>query len=108
MATAYLVVRAVVADPADRAAFDRWYHTEHLPDAVRAFGARRAWRGWSTLDPSVHTAFYQFDSIEAVRAIGDSAAIKALIAEFDRCWDKRVTRTRDVMEVASEMEGPPA
>jgi hypothetical protein len=105
MASAYLVVRAVVADAADRAAFDRWYRDEHLPDAVKAFGARRAWRGWSTLDPAVHTAFYQFDSIAAVHAIGESAAIKTLIAEFDRCWDTRVTRTRDVVEVASEMEG---
>ena len=75
--TAYLVVRAVVADPEDRAAFDHWYRTEHLPDAVKAFNARSAMRGWSTNDPSVHTAFYRFDSVEAVRAIGDSAAIKA-------------------------------
>ena len=34
---ACLVVRAVVADPADRADFDHWYRTEHLPDALRAF-----------------------------------------------------------------------
>ena len=37
--TAYLVVRAVVADPEDRAAFDHWYRTEHLPDAMKAFSA---------------------------------------------------------------------
>ena len=54
-------------------------------------------RGWSTNDPSVHTAFYRFDSLEAVQAIGDSAAIKALIAEFDRVWDTRVVRTRDIL-----------
>lgn len=108
MAKAYLVVRAVVADPADRAPFDRWYQAEHLPDAVKAFGARRAWRGWSALDPSEHSAFYEFGSLEAVRAIGEGAAIKALIAEFDRCWDKRVTRTRDIVEVASETEGATA
>ncbi|MDR3538092.1 MAG: hypothetical protein P4L71_16485 [Acetobacteraceae bacterium] len=107
MARAYLVVRAVVADPADRAAFDRWYNDEHLPDAVKAFNARRAWRGWSTLDPSVHTAFYEFDSAAAVRAIGEGAAIKALIAEFDRCWDTRVTRTRDIVDVAGEIDAAP-
>ena len=39
--TAYLVVRAVVADPTDRAAFDHWYRTEHLPDALKAFKAQR-------------------------------------------------------------------
>ncbi len=102
---AYLVVRAVVADEADRVPFDRWYQDEHLPEAVHAFNARSAWRGWSTLDPSVHTAFYLFDSIEAVRAAGESAAMKVLIAEFDRCWDTRVTRTRDIVAVASEMGG---
>jgi hypothetical protein len=55
--TAWLVVRAVVADAADRAPFDRWYRDEHLPDAVKAFGAWAAWRGWSRADPSVHCAY---------------------------------------------------
>jgi hypothetical protein len=106
MARAYFVVRAVVADATDRPAFDRWYGDEHLPDAVRAFGARRAWRGWSTADPSVHTAFYEFPSVAAAQAIGGSEAIKGLIAEFDRAWGGRVTRTRDIVEVASDTEGP--
>jgi hypothetical protein len=103
--TAYLVVRAVVADPDDRAAFDHWYRTEHLPDAMKAFNPQSAMRGWSTNDPSVHTAYYRFDSVEAVRAIGDSAAIKALIAEFDRVWDTRVVRTRDILSIADELRG---
>ena len=29
----------------------------------------------------------------------------ALIAEFDRCWAGRVTRTRDVLAVADEWDG---
>ena len=33
MAAAWFVVRAVVPDPADRVAFDAWYHNEHLPEA---------------------------------------------------------------------------
>ena len=41
VATAYLMVRAAVADAADRPGFDRWYETEHLPDAVARFGAER-------------------------------------------------------------------
>ena len=41
----YLIVRAVVADPADRSPFDHWYRTEHLPDALKAFGAVSAMRG---------------------------------------------------------------
>jgi hypothetical protein len=103
--TAYLVVRAVVADPADRAPFDHWYRTEHLPDAMKAFKAVSAMRGWSTSDPSVHTAYYRFDTLDAVQAIGESAEIKALIAEFDRVWDTRVVRTRDILPIADELKG---
>jgi hypothetical protein len=103
--SAWFVVRAVVANPADRAPFDHWYRTEHLPDALKAFKASSAMRGWSTVDPSVHLAFYRFDSLEAVQAIGGSEAIKPLIAEFDRCWGDRVTRTRDVLSIADELKG---
>jgi hypothetical protein len=103
--TAYLVVRAIVGDPADRGPFDHWYRTEHLPDALKAFNAAAAMRGWSTLDPSVHTAYYRFDTLDAVRAISDSPAIKALIAEFDRVWDHRVVRSRDILPIADELKG---
>ena len=102
---AYLVVRAVVADPADRPAFDHWYRTDHLPDALKAFKAREAMRGWSTDDPSVHTAYYRFDTAEAVQAIAESPAIKALIAEFDRVWGTKVSRTRDILPIADELKG---
>jgi hypothetical protein len=40
MPAAYFVVRATVSDPAKRAAFDRWYSKEHLPDAVKSFGRK--------------------------------------------------------------------
>jgi hypothetical protein len=103
--TAYLVVRAVVADPDDRAAFDHWYRTEHLPGALKAFDAASAMRGWSTADPSVHTAFYRFDTLDAVRAISQSSAITALIAEFDRVWGGRVVRARDILPIADELKG---
>ena len=42
MATAYLIVRARLNELADRKKFDDWYRTEHLPEAVRKFEARRA------------------------------------------------------------------
>ena len=99
---AYLVVRAVVAE-ADRQDFDHWYRTEHLPDALKAFGAVRAWRGWSRTDPSAHLAFYQFADVAAVERINDSPAIRGLIAEFDARWGTRVTRTREIIEVADEI-----
>ncbi len=62
-------------------------------------------RGWSTVDPSVHTAFYRFDTVEAVQAISRSPAIKGLIAEFDRVWGTRVVRTRDILSIADELKG---
>jgi hypothetical protein len=102
--SAYFVVRAVVADAADREAFDHWYRTEHLPDAVKAFKAVSAMRGWSTADPSVHMAFYRFESEAAARAIGGSDAIKGLIEEFDRCWGSRVVRSRDILPIEDELK----
>lgn len=102
---AFLVVRAVVADPADRGRFDDWYRAEHLPDAAKAFNAVSAMRGWSTQDASVHLALYRFASTDAAQAATGGAAIKALITEFDRRWGTRVTRTRDILPVADELEG---
>jgi hypothetical protein len=103
--TAFFIVRAVVANPADRAAFDTWYRDEHLPDAIKAFGAQSAMRGWSTLDPSVHTAWYRFNSLAGAEAATSGRAIKPLIAEFDRVWGTRVTRSRDIVPIADELEG---
>ncbi|MGE0221908.1 MAG: hypothetical protein AB7F35_01345 [Acetobacteraceae bacterium] len=100
---AWLVVRATVADPADRPGFDQWYRAEHLPDAMKAFRVRTAWRGWSQQDPSVHCAYYRFDSLDALNGVMAGSAIKDLIAEFDRVWGDKVTRTREVMAVADEV-----
>src|SRR6476661_4045715 len=96
---AYLVVRAVVAE-ADRSNFDTWYRTEHLPDAAKAFNAKAAWRAWSRSDPSVHYAYYQFADVAAAEAVNTSPAIRTLVAEFDKRWGSRVTRTREILEVA--------
>jgi hypothetical protein len=108
MAGAWLVVRAVVADPADRATFDAWYRNEHLPDAMKAFSADAAWRGWSVADPSIHCAYYRFASVDRANAVISGPEIASLIAEFDRCWHGRVTRTREVLTVADEIDAPRA
>ena len=60
MPKALFVVRATVTDASKRAAFDAWYSREHLPDAVKSFGAEKAWRYWSLTDPGLHQAIYQF------------------------------------------------
>ncbi|MBK1660164.1 hypothetical protein [Paracraurococcus ruber] len=103
MAPAWLMVRAVVAEAADRPRFDRWYAAEHLPQAAAAFEARRAWRCWSTQDPSVHYAFYEFADVARAQAVFGSAAMRGQVAEFDRVWADRVTRTREVMELAGAL-----
>jgi hypothetical protein len=97
--SAFFIVRAQVVDPSMKDAFDKWYQDEHLPDAMKAFGAMGAWRGWSDLDPSVHYAYYEFEDLAKARAVPGSEAIKPLIAEFDRRWGKKVVRTREVVRV---------
>jgi hypothetical protein len=103
MPAAFFVVRATVADPAKRAAFDSWYAKEHLPDAVKSFGAQRASRFWSTTDPSVHLAMYEFaDQASMDRAL-HGADMRRLVADFNRDWPE-VTRTRESLVLAQEMD----
>jgi hypothetical protein len=92
MAKSCLVVRAEVADKADRDRFDHWYATDHLPLAVKTFGARRSWRCWSRTDLAVHYAFYEFDDPAQVETATAPDKIKPLIADFDRVWGDRVSR----------------
>jgi hypothetical protein len=47
MPAAFFVVRAIVPDASQRAAFDKWYEREHLPDAAKSWGVKKAWRFWS-------------------------------------------------------------
>lgn len=102
MPTTWLKVRAVLAEMADRPRFDAWYAQEHLPAARTAFGARRAWRCWSRTEPLVHCAFYEFPDAATAEAAMVSPALRDLVAEFDRVWDRRVTRTRELLELAGE------
>ncbi len=103
--SACFIVRAQVVDADVKDDFDRWYEEEHLPDALKAFKARRAWRGWSTVDASVHYAFYEFDDRASAQAIQGSQALEGLVAEFDRLWGDRVTRTRDIVDVVQHTGG---
>jgi hypothetical protein len=101
MPTAYFVVRATITDPAKRAAFDAWYQDEHLPDAAKAFGIKKARRFWSASDPSLHMATYEFPDLAALERGTGEDTMKPLVAEFDRCWPG-VTRTREVLMLAEE------
>ena len=74
---------------------------EHLPDAAKAFGVKKARRFWSLTDPSLHVAMYEFaDQAALDRAMGGEA-LKKLVADFDRCWPE-VTRTREMLVLAEE------
>ena len=97
--TALFMVRAQVVDAVVRNDFDRWYRDEHLPEALEGFKARRAWRGWSAVDVSVHHAFYEFDDLARAQAILGSDALKRLVAEFDRLWGSKVSRSRDFVDI---------
>lgn len=97
--SAWFIVRAQLVDASVKDAFDRWYRDEHLPEAVRDFKAQRGWRGWSALDPMVHYAYYEFETLEQAQAIPGSGVIQRLVAEFDRAWGDKVTRTRDIVEL---------
>jgi len=103
MAKGCLVVRAEVPHAADREKFDHWYATDHLPWAIRVFAARRGWRCWSRTDPAVHYAFYEFADVAEAEALTGSDEIKPLVADFDRVWGDRVSRRREVLEIAQEL-----
>ncbi|HEX3881361.1 MAG TPA: hypothetical protein VHW66_01760 [Stellaceae bacterium] len=102
MVKTYLAVRAEVPE-ADRNRFDHWYATDHLPWAKRAFGALRAWRSWSRSDPSVHVAFYEFNSVADAEAATAPEIIAPLVADFDRVWGTSVTRRRAILDVVQEI-----
>ena len=101
MPAAFFVVRATVTDPAKRAAFDRWYQNEHLPDAAKSWGVKKAWRFWSLTDPAVHQATYQFDDEASLERAMKGEDLKRLIADFNRDW-LDVTGTRDTFVLAQE------
>lgn len=103
MPAAFFVVRATVSDPTKRGAFDAWYHGEHLPDAAKAFGVKKARRFWSVSDPTLHVAMYEFADQAALDRALSSDALKTLVAEFDRCWPE-VARTRELLVLAEEFE----
>src|SRR3974390_3812935 len=101
MPAAFFVVRAIVPDPAKRAAFDKWYQNEHLPDAVKSFGVAKAWRFWSLSDPSLHQATYEFADEASLDRAMKGEDMKRLVADFNRDWPD-VTRTREAFVQAQE------
>ena len=75
-----------------------------MSDAVKTFGAIRAWRFWSLSDPAVHLAVYQFADQAALERATNGDDMKRLVADFNRDWPD-VTRTREVFVLAEEFAG---
>ena len=98
---AYFMVRAQVPSESERAKFDQWYGTHHLPLAMDTLHADKGWRFWSRSDPSVHYAMYEFKDMATLRNCLDSPGFKMLVADFDEAWP-RVTRSRDLIETVQE------
>ena len=88
--------------PASAQAFDTRYSREHLPDALKSFGAQKAWRHWSLTEPSLHLATYQFADQASMERAVNGADMKRLIADFNRDWPD-VTRTREMLVLAEEV-----
>jgi hypothetical protein len=101
MPKAYFVVRAVVEAPL-RQKFDHWYSTDHLPSAMAAFKAEKAWRLWSTVEAGVHYAVYQFADMRRLEAGVNPQSLQPLIADFDKTWPAGVTRSRDILAMVEE------
>jgi hypothetical protein len=101
MPAAFFVVRATVADPAKRQAFGEWYGREHLPDAAKAFGVKKAWRFWSLTDPSLHVAMYEFADQASLDRAMKGEDLKRLGTDFNRDWPD-ITRTREMLVLAEE------
>jgi hypothetical protein len=98
---AYFMVRAQVMSASDRAKFDHWYGTVHLPLAMEKLRAEKGWRFWSRSDPSVHYALYQFSDMGTLRSRIESPDFKLLVVDFDTAWP-HVTRSRDLIELVQE------
>src|SRR5580704_8071653 len=103
MPKAFFTVRAVVEEPL-RKKFDHWYSTDHLPMALAAFKAEKAWRFWSTADASVHYEVYQFaDQAKLDAAMKGGDVLQALIVDFDKNFPT-VARSRDLLIMAEERD----
>ncbi len=99
-----LSICATVPDDSKRAAFDAWYSREHLPDAVKSFSSKRAWRYWLANDPAIHLAMYEFPDRASLDAAAGGEEMKRLIRDFDRDWPD-VKRTREILVQAEEYSG---
>ena len=95
-----LSVRATV-EPGREADFNRWYDTEHMPDAVRMFpGCTGGARYKVVLGDGSHQymALYALESAAKLEAALNGPEVKELIKIYDRDIGAFSTRVRTTYE----------
>jgi hypothetical protein len=98
---AYIIVKSDTS-LVNKIEFDNWYQKEHLIEASHDFGAVGAKRGWIK-DSNCHVAIYKFENIVLAEQALQSKSLKALIKKFDHRWDKKVKRTRELIEINQDL-----
>ena len=62
---------------------------------MKAFNAKNAKRGWIK-NTNFHLALYEFENIKDAEKAINSKNLKILIKKFDKKWENKVQRTREL------------
>ena len=99
--TSYIIVTSDTSK-VSKSEFNNWYEEEHLVEALNAFNAMGAKRGWIN-DSKIHLAIYQFKNIMLAKKALKSKILENLIKKFDDRWNNKVFRTRELIETIQEI-----
>ncbi|MDA0764762.1 MAG: hypothetical protein O3A39_10025 [Proteobacteria bacterium] len=99
--TAYIIVTSDTSK-VSKSEFNNWYEEEHLVEALNAFNAMGAKRGWIN-NSKIHLAIYKFKNIMLAKKALKSKKLENLIKNFDDRWNKKVFRTRELIETIQEI-----
>ena len=99
--TAYIIVTSDTSK-VSKSEFNIWYEEEHLVEALNAFNAMGAKRGWIN-NSKIHLAIYKFKNIMLAKKALKSKILENLIKNFDDRWNKKVFRTRELIETIQEI-----
>ncbi|MDA1136928.1 MAG: hypothetical protein O2916_11890 [Proteobacteria bacterium] len=99
--TAYIIVTSDTSK-VSKSEFNNWYEEEHLVEALNAFNAMGAKRGWIN-NSKIHLAIYKFKNIMLAKKALKSKILENLIKNFDDRWNKKVFRTRELIETIQEI-----
>ena len=95
--TCYLIVKSDTK-LVDKKEFDNWYANEHLSEAKKTFMAKSAKRGWIK-NTDFHIAIYKFENNKDAEKAINSKNLEILIKKFDKKWENKVQRTRELTEL---------